>query len=90
MALGIISSGYEDVSSTIKQPAYDNLMLELNDYVDKIEMILRDTEMKIHDTNENAVFKKPFWYPKITLSANTAKITINRIFILISPLLLYL
>ena len=52
MALGSISTTFDDVSSTIKQPAYDNLMLELNDYVDKIEVILRDTEMKIHDTNE--------------------------------------
>jgi hypothetical protein len=52
MALGSISTVYDEVASAIKQPAYDNLILELNDYVDKIELILRDTEMKIHDTNE--------------------------------------
>lgn len=52
MALGSFSTVSDEVASAINQPGYDNLILELNDYVDKIEVILRDTEMKIHDTND--------------------------------------
>lgn len=52
MALGSFSTVSDEVAAAINQPGYDNLILELNDYVDKIEVILRDTEMKIHDTND--------------------------------------
>lgn len=44
--------GMNDSNMKIKQPDYDNLILELNDNVDKIEMILRNIEMKIHDTED--------------------------------------
>lgn len=44
--------GSTDNAFVIKQPDFDNLVLELNDLVDKIEMILRDVEMKFYNSQE--------------------------------------
>lgn len=44
--------GSTDNAFVIKQPDFDNLVLELNDLVDKIEMILRDVEMKVYNSQE--------------------------------------
>ena len=41
-----------DIGFTITQPAFDNLVLELNDYVDKLEAILRSIEMDVYNSQE--------------------------------------
>lgn len=41
-----------DIALAIKQPEYDNLVLEINQYVDKINCILKEIEMIVYNTQD--------------------------------------
>ena len=44
--------GNTDIGFTITQPAFDNMVLELNDYVAKIEAIPKNVEMEVYNSQE--------------------------------------